>query len=760
MDTRKEWHCLRGLLPRFAIVLAVLMSVAGVLSARDTVRFDVMVGYGGFSPQGDWYPVTCELRNDGPSFTGIIEISDDRMAQAPTRRLKIELPSNTTKRVQIPEFTAMRYGSLAIRLLDEKGGIVAEPSFIGAQKTDGVPTLGSVARSGAGVSALPDIKSRNPELQPLTARIQPEFFPDNPIALDGLPNLYLSSERAAALTEPQVMALFAWLQGGGHLIIGIDQIGDVTSKEWLRDLLPFEPQSTRTEDAHAVLDAWVNEYLGEKIGGEPDAPAPMPVQFPQGARRNPGGPAVMSRAPPARRPQDAPPVAAEDFIFESAAMPVMAGVLRDGEPLIGTRENPLAVQARRGRGKITVLTFSPEREPFVSWKNRGWFWARLAGVDANLYKSADHARNYGFLNADSLMGALVDTKQVRKLPLTWLLGLLGAYLIVIGPLDQYVLRKAKRQMLTWVTFPLYVVGFSGLIYFIGFYLRAGELECNELSVVDVLPTSQLKSLAAVAPGAAVTGDKAVLRGLDYDLVYSPANARYPFRSSQKFAAFRGEYMGSGRAQNTKASVAQIGNGFEAEGFIPVWTPMLFVGDWADSGALPARFSVAQTAKGWQVEVDNMTDHKLTFARIVLGQRIYNLGELSGGSNHFSFSRESGQMIFDFVNSQSGLHQAAVNRHNSFRGAAAEIPDLSQAAMAACFPSLFNNAPGMMGIDRSRRLDLADYAGQGDAILLIWDGNQRYSPTLRQFTARRGHHDTLLRLTAPMPKNRPAPDSQP
>ena len=161
---------------------------------------------------------------------------------------------------------------------------------------------------------------------------------------------------------------------------------------------------------------------------------------------------------------DAPPSLADDVSFETAMMPVVAGVLRDGEALIGTRANPLAVQARRGRGKITALAFSPEREPFVSWKNRGWFWARLAGVDVNLYKSTDYIRNYNSLPSDSVMGALVDTKQVRKLPLTWLLGLLGAYLIVIGPLDQYVLRKAKRQMLTWITFPLYVVGFSGLIY--------------------------------------------------------------------------------------------------------------------------------------------------------------------------------------------------------------------------------------------------------------------------------------------------------
>ena len=42
-----------------------------------------------------------------------------------------------------------------------------------------------------------------------------------------------------------------------------------------------------------------------------------------------------------------------------------------------------------------------------------------------------------------------------------------ACLVVIGPLDQYWLKKINRQMLTWITFPTYVVLFSLLSYFIG-----------------------------------------------------------------------------------------------------------------------------------------------------------------------------------------------------------------------------------------------------------------------------------------------------
>ena len=46
----------------------------------------------------------------------------------------------------------------------------------------------------------------------------------------------------------------------------------------------------------------------------------------------------------------------------------------------GAEDTPLIITANRGRGRITVLMFSPEREPFRSWKNLPTFWSKLADV--------------------------------------------------------------------------------------------------------------------------------------------------------------------------------------------------------------------------------------------------------------------------------------------------------------------------------------------------------------------------------------------
>ena len=55
----------------------------------------------------------------------------------------------------------------------------------------------------------------------------------------------------------------------------------------------------------------------------------------------------------------------------------VVGARRDASVLFGSEAAPLALAAKRGRGQITALLFSPEMEPFLSWKNRPYFWAKM-----------------------------------------------------------------------------------------------------------------------------------------------------------------------------------------------------------------------------------------------------------------------------------------------------------------------------------------------------------------------------------------------
>ena len=125
----------------FGLLLFGLLSSAGA-----AVRFDAFVGHDGIVPEASWFPVTFEVYNDGPSFTGMVEISPNQY-QSQRRFAVVEFPTGTLKRFSIPAFSASRYNySWTARLLDARGKVRAETPGNQIRKTNPyqVPLVGAV----------------------------------------------------------------------------------------------------------------------------------------------------------------------------------------------------------------------------------------------------------------------------------------------------------------------------------------------------------------------------------------------------------------------------------------------------------------------------------------------------------------------------------------------------------------------------------------------------------------------------------------
>jgi hypothetical protein len=709
--------------------LWLLAFCSGAVTARAVLQFDVFLGYDSIVPEASWFPVVCEIKNDGPGFTGVVEVGGGQFNEGQARRLVVELPTGTLKRVVIPVFsTARGYSSWDVRLLDERGRVRAEQTGMRPrrQMASNATLLGALARTAKGAPLIRPILPTPAEMQPATARLQTSVFPDNPLALAGLDALYLNSEQAPELNVAQVNALLDWLNAGGLLIVAVEQISDITATLWLKNLVPFDLQDMQAVPRHPEVQQWLqNTPWPTNLSALSMRPAPLSPRTRPAAQ-----PGVTADNPFSNLP--------EDTAFEAAALQVAVGALRDGQVEVAAGDLPLIVTAHRGRGRITTLLFSPEREPFLSWKNLPTFWARLTEVPGAWYVSSDFNQAGGW-SSDGIFGAMIDSRQVHKLPVEWLLLLLVVYLAVIGPLDQYWLKRIGKPMLTWITFPCYVVFFSLLIYFIGYKLRAGESEWNELHLVDILPR----------------GERAELRGQTYASVYSPANQKYTLESRQKFATFRGEFVGrwSSGQSGEKVSVRQQGDSFAAEIFVPVWTSQLFVSDWWQPAPLPLSATVVPQGDGWQVNVENRTDRNLTGAQVVIQGYVTRLGDLPAKTTKtFTVSKEKGMLLRDFVGRYAAVFQQAVqSRQRTFGGAeSGRIDDLPNGTVVASFLAQMggqHNA-GRTFIEPPG-LDLSAVAENGNAVLLAWAGD--YSPVkpLYQFSPRRSQRNTLWRLAIPI-----------
>jgi hypothetical protein len=715
-----------------ALIVAAFTFVSHVSAA---IQFDVFVGYDGITREASWFPVAIEVHNDGPSFNGVIELSSSQFGGEPDRRIPIELPTNTRKRLIVPMFASggRSSGQWDARLLDANRKQRADRPGIQVRSLDWQTVmLGALPRSFAGTPSFPKIKANRPEMQPAVARFQQEQFPDNPIALEGLDALYVNSEKAIALAAPQLEALLAWVRGGGHLILGIEQVSDVTGTPWLQQFLPVDVSGMRNEQIDQSIVSWLKSEVSQEENEE----------------------AISGRAGGRRRNINSVDSSGfystldSDPLFSGAQMPVATGSVRDGRVIIGGDKTPLAVQATRGRGRLTVLMFSPEREPFKSWKHKSYFWARLSGTPPTWFTSQDYPW-YSSWSMDSVFGALIDSRQVKKLPVEWLLLLLLVYLVVIGPFDQWWLKKINRQMLTWITFPCYVVFFSLLIYFIGYKLRAGETEWNEVQVVDVYPR----------------GDQADLRGRTYVSVYSSSNARYPItgehpaNSETIYSSIRPEFLdlrSSGTGADSRMQVEQSGNSFKAQVFVPVWTSLLFVNDWFKTDERPLNASVSHRSDGlWAVKIQNPTKHRLTNVRIVVGDLIFDVGNLESGAQfEQNLNPASGKSLKDFVQQNGGGFEQAVNRRrNPLGGGGVMLDNRPTTITTASFYHLLDESNmtqrqivGVPGLDMSNEVK------RGDAVVFAWDEGQILTKPINQFQPIRMRRDSMLRLVVPVKKS--------
>ena len=693
-------HAATPQLPRRLAKLGLVCLLAGGGLAKGAVQFDVFMGFAGKARQGEWFPVTFEIFNDGPTFDGQVELRP-RFGDNLVYRYDVELATNTRKRFTLAVFADTNAGWSA--KLKHGGKTVAKHDELRLDNSDPDTVLiGALSGQQAGGPVLPKTRFKrkwdNDRFAPRVAHLQLDTFPDDPIALSGLNALYLNSARAINLRTEQAAALSTWVLGGGHLIVAVDQPGDVTSTPWLAGLVRGKFGPVQNSAVGQTLRHWAEAGGYSNVGGLDDD-------------------------------------------FAAAKLAVAEVRLANGTALFELDDRPVAAEVGRGLGLVSVLGFNPEREPFKSWTNRAWFWARLAKVPAAWFEK-EAPQQYGRSSIDGVYGAMLDSRQVSKLPIVWLLLLLAAYLIIIGPVDRIWLKRINKQMLTWLTFPAYVAIFSLLIYFIGYKLRAGQLELNELHVVDVLP-----------------GQQEVLRGRSYVSIYSPLNDDYRLGGSFEQGGIRSEYGGTFRGNMASSLRVQRAPGqLEASARVPIWTSRLLCSEWV----VPANGVVAATLTkngpaNYELALKNGLDKAITGAVLLADGRVTELELQSppGGTRtirvRIGSSPDSDPHI-DFESiSHAGRFENAVNARNMVFGDTerGRIEPMLMNLVACSFPTLLgSNNPAdhfVPSFNGSGGLDLSAHAERGGAVLFLLAEDHAPIPSTGLFETKLGQARTLYRI---------------
>ena len=662
------------------------------------VRFDVFMGFSGKARNGEWFPVTVEIENDGPTFSGEIEIKPSSFNEQ-SIRYKIELPNNTRKRLSIPVFNNSNYRWNA-KLLND-GKVVSKNDNL---RIDSIPwfskLFAAVSDQQSSGPVLPETRFKNNNanrrFSPVVVNIQADIFPDNPVTLHGLSSLYLNSKRAINFRAEQASAVSIWVRSGGHLILGVDQPSDITGTPWLRELLNTQFGLIQNLEVGPLIRDWLS---------------------------NAGY-----------------PVGAIDEEFNTKFLNATPVRLKDGKTLMSFDGETLIANANRGLGQVTILGFNPEREPIRSWENRAWLWARLADIDSEWFVSEKPPRDYGRMNVDGLYGMMIDSRQVSKLPVIWLILLLITYLVIIGPVDRIWLKRINKQMLTWLTFPIYVIFFSFLIYYIGYRLRAGQLEINELHIVDVLP-----------------GDQVALRGRSYTSIYSPSNKDYLMGGSLALGAFRNESSSfSNGAGNQPLLIGLSPGKLEAKARVPIWTSRLFSSEWVSGSEVNIQASVTkQNNDTYQLEILNGLRKPIVGAAFVALQRIvYDESiNITPGERGLLELKRSDSKVRDVISGfSSNIRTSIQSRNRAFGNAELSRMDLGlMNIVTGSFPGMLE----LEGIkqfkkdvnqfDSSGGMDISEYLERDGSVLFVFVEDQSPISSTGLFESKLRKSHSLYRI---------------
>ena len=205
---------------------------------------------------------------------------------------------------------------------------------------------------------------------------------------------------------------------------------------------------------------------------------------------------------------------AQQRIFLDGEVDSIAALdVSDGRVLLRDQENalplyPLIVRSVRGFGMVVYVAFDIDTPAFEDWDSASRVLEKLIAVGRNAGSedaalSVQRVNHAGYQDiSGQLRAALEKFDAVTPVRFVWIAVLLVFLVLLIGPLDYYVLKKLKRPDLTWATFS--AVALVGVIVFAMTRALPSETAwANQIRIVDV------------------DVESGVVRGTDYLAVYSP-----------------------------------------------------------------------------------------------------------------------------------------------------------------------------------------------------------------------------------------------
>lgn len=414
---------------RLFILFAILTLPTGAQdSFQDVIEMSVEVGFDSFFRPGFWTPVRVELVNNGESLLGrlVIRPETSGIVVGNAFSTAIDLPSGAQKSATINIQARSFPDDIRIELIDDAGNVRAtrEASLFDVQPYDQLVAVVSGPNSTVPNLAGLHIGGSKAE-QVLWVAHEIPADAQSLLALDIMLLIDVDSEN---LSAGQQLALRRWLLSGGHLIVAGGPSAQ-RSTRGLIDILPMRPEGSRSlEDMSAYA-----RFSGDS----------------------------RSR-------------------LNERSIIVTGAIHEDAQVLVQQDDMPLLLRRTIGAGVVDMLAADVTLEPLAGWPGLNQLWLKILATREPHPTWVD-----GFTRPEWGAEAVANLPGVNLLPpIQTLCIFLALYIILIGPLNFFILSRINRNGWGWFTIPIVIIVFTGIAWSVGFNLRGGEIIVSRLSVVQ------------------------------------------------------------------------------------------------------------------------------------------------------------------------------------------------------------------------------------------------------------------------------------
>jgi hypothetical protein len=432
----------------FVLLLAALGPAAAPAAAADGLTMEARILLNGNARIGSWMAIEVHLVNDGPAVSGELRLAGGSQGQTRFSRA-VELPTQSNK-TEVLYAQPPAFGSeLEIVLAAGEQKVASTKTKFSIHDTTQLVVAVVAERPEAIVGGLRLPPNQN-QVAPLVMSITPEDLPDRVEGWNMLDRIVWQDVDASRLNTTQLDSLRGWVANGGRLVVAGGTAGPRSLGAFPDVLLPYRPTAI-TDIAPGTLAGLLGEI----------------------------------------------PATATD-------LPALSGELTAGRAL-ATVGDGLVVAAERqyGLGLVTLLGFDPAAEWIADSSAADGLWRRLLPPRSS--------GGLVFSDDNMLVSAVSQLPSLALPPITGLIVLLGAYILLIGPLNYLVLRRLDRREWAWLTMPLLIVAFTAGAFGFGAALRGNDVIVNEVAIVSGSP-------------GATDGSAQVYVG-----IFSPSRGRYQVR---------------------------------------------------------------------------------------------------------------------------------------------------------------------------------------------------------------------------------------